>query len=91
MWSFIKQELILSYLDLPIEYNDLSIESRDLSDDQITIDAAMTIQKYGIGIKCAPITPDEARAKESDLHRMYRSPNGTSRNLLGGTIFREPF
>ncbi len=90
IWSFIKQELILPYLDLPIEYYDLSIESRDQSDDQITIDAANAIKKYGVGIKCATITPDEARVKEFDLKRMYRSPNGTIRNILGGTVFREP-
>lgn len=90
IWSFIKQELILPYLDLPIEYYDLSIESRDQSDDQITIDAANAIKKYGVGIKCATITPDEARVKEFDLKRMYRSPNGTIRNILGGTVFESP-
>ena len=90
IWSFIKQELILPYLDLPIEYYDLSIESRDQTDDQITIDAAEAIKKYGVGIKCATITPDEARVKEFDLKKMYRSPNGTIRNILGGTVFREP-
>lgn len=90
IWSFIKQELILPYLDLPIEYYDLSIESRDQTDDQITIDAAHAIKKYGAGIKCATITPDEARVEEFDLKRMYRSPNGTIRNILGGTVFREP-
>lgn len=90
IWSFIKQELILPYLDLPIEYYDLSIESRDRSDDQITVDAAQAIKKYGVGIKCATITPDEARVKEFNLQRMYRSPNGTIRNILGGTVFREP-
>ncbi|MCK5829300.1 MAG: NADP-dependent isocitrate dehydrogenase [Methylococcales bacterium] len=90
IWSFIKQELILPYLDLPIEYYDLAITSRDQTDDQITIDAAEAINKYGVGIKCATITPDEARVKEFDLKRMYRSPNGTIRNILGGTVFREP-
>lgn len=90
IWSFIKQELILPYLDLPIEYYDLSITSRDQSDDQITIDAANAIKKYGVGIKCATITPDEARVEEFGLKKMYRSPNGTIRNILGGTVFREP-
>ncbi|MCK4840976.1 MAG: NADP-dependent isocitrate dehydrogenase [Methylococcales bacterium] len=90
IWSFIKQQLILPYLDLPIEYYDLSIESRDKTDDKITIEAAEAIKKQGVGIKCATITPDEARVKEFDLQRMYRSPNGTIRNILGGTVFREP-
>lgn len=90
IWSFIKQELILPYLDLPIEYYDLAITSRDQTDDQITIDAAEAIKKHGVGIKCATITPDEARVEEFDLKRMYRSPNGTIRNILGGTVFREP-
>jgi len=90
IWSFIKQELILPYLDLPIEYYDLGIEKRDQTDDQITIDAAEAIKKHGVGIKCATITPDEARVEEFNLRRMYRSPNGTIRNILGGTVFREP-
>lgn len=90
IWSFIKQELILPYLDLPIEYFDLHIESRDKTDDQITINAAEAIKKHGVGIKCATITPDEPRVKEFNLKRMYRSPNGTIRNILGGTVFREP-
>ena len=90
IWSFIKKELILPYLDLPIEYYDLSIESRDKTDDQITIAAAEAIKKFGVGIKCATITPDEARVEEFNLQRMYRSPNGTIRNILGGTVFREP-
>ena len=90
IWSFIKKELILPYLDLPIEYYDLSIESRDKTDDQITIDAAEAIKKIGVGIKCATITPDEARVDEFNLQRMYRSPNRTIRNILGGTVFREP-
>ncbi len=90
IWLFIKQELILPYLDLPIEYYDLGIEQRDQTDDQITIDAAEAIKKFGVGIKCATITPDEARVKEFNLQRMYRSPNGTIRNILGGTVFREP-
>ena len=90
IWHFIKDELILPYLDLPIEYYDLGIQSRDSSDDQITIDSARAIKKYGVGIKCATITPDEARVEEFNLSRMYRSPNGTIRNILGGTVFREP-
>ncbi|MCF6204238.1 MAG: NADP-dependent isocitrate dehydrogenase [Methylococcaceae bacterium] len=90
IWSFIKQELILPYLDLPIEYYDLGITSRDQTDDKITIKAAEAIKKFGVGIKCATITPDETRVKEFDLKRMYRSPNGTIRNILGGTVFREP-
>ncbi len=90
IWLFIKQELILPYLDLPIEYYDLGIEQRDQTDDQITIDAAEAIKKFGVGIKCATITPDEARVEEFNLQRMYRSPNGTIRNILGGTVFREP-
>lgn len=90
IWSFIKKELVLPYLDLPIEYYDLGIERRDQTDDQITIDAANAIKKYGVGIKCATITPDEARVDEFNLQRMYRSPNGTIRNILGGTVFREP-
>ncbi len=90
IWSFIKQELILPYLDLPIETYDLSITSRNQTDDQITVDAAEAIKKFGVGIKCATITPDEDRVKEFDLKRMYRSPNGTIRNILGGTVFREP-
>ncbi|MEE9354816.1 MAG: NADP-dependent isocitrate dehydrogenase [Methylococcaceae bacterium] len=90
IWHFIKQQLILPYLDLPIEYFDLGMESRDNSDDQITIDAANAIQQHGVGIKCATITPDEARVKEFNLKKMYRSPNGTIRNILGGTVFREP-
>ncbi len=90
IWSFIKQELILPYLDLPIEYYDLGIEQRDKTDDQITVDAAEAIKRHGVGIKCATITPDEARVEEFNLKRMYRSPNGTIRNILGGTVFREP-
>lgn len=90
IWHFIKEKLILPYLDLPIEYYDLSIQSRDATDDQITVDAANAIKKHGVGIKCATITPDEARVDEFDLKRMYRSPNGTLRNIIGGTVFREP-
>src|SRR6201986_4469254 len=90
IWSFIKEQLILPYLDLDLEYFDLGIESRDASADQITVDAANAIKRYGVGVKCATITPDEARVEEFGLKEMYRSPNGTIRNILGGVIFREP-
>ncbi len=90
IWQFIKDKLIFPYLELDIRYYDLSIEKRDETDDQITIDSANAIRKYGVGIKCATITPDEARVKEFKLKKMYRSPNGTIRNILGGTLFREP-
>jgi isocitrate dehydrogenase len=90
IWKFIKDKLILPYLDIKIEYYDLGIEYRDKTDDQVTVDAANAIKKYGVGIKCATITPDEARVKEFNLKKMYRSPNGTIRNILGGTIFRQP-
>ena len=90
MWSFIKSKLILPYLDLTLETYDLAIESRDATDDQITVDAAEGIRRAGVGVKCATITPDEARVEEFGLKRMYRSPNGTIRNILGGTVFREP-
>ena len=90
IWGIIREKLILPYLDIELEYYDLGIESRDKTDDQITIDAAHAIQKYGVGVKCATITPDEARVEEFDLKSMWRSPNGTIRNILGGTVFREP-
>src|SRR6516225_1183347 len=90
MWRVIKDKLILPYLDIELIYYDLGIETRDASDDRITVDAAEAIKKYGVGIKCAGITPDEARVSEFNLKRMYRSPNGTLRNIIGGTIFREP-
>jgi isocitrate dehydrogenase len=90
IWSFIKDQLILPYLDIELKYFDLGIESRDATDDQITVDAANAIKEYGVGVKCATITPDEARVEEFGLKRMYRSPNGTIRNILGGVIFREP-
>ena len=90
IWQFIKDKLILPYLDIKLEYYDLGIEARDKTDDQITIDAANAIKRYGVGVKCATITPDEGRVKEFNLKKMYRSPNGTIRNILGGTIFREP-
>ena len=90
IWQFIKDKLILPYLDLDIEYYDLSVENRDATNDQVTIDAAHAIKKHGVGIKCATITPDEARVKEFNLKEMWKSPNGTIRNILGGVIFREP-
>ena len=90
IWHFIKDKLILPYLDLDIKYYDLGMESRDETDDQITIDAAHAIQKYGVGIKCATITPDEDRVEEFGLKEMWRSPNGTIRNILGGVVFRAP-
>ena len=90
IWEFIKNKLILPYLDLNIEYYDLGMKSRDNTNDQITIDCANAIKKNGVGIKCATITPDEARVKEFDLKKMWRSPNGTIRNIIGGTVFREP-
>ncbi len=90
IWQFIKDKLILPYLDIDLKYYDLGIEARDETDDQITVDAAEAIKKYGVGVKCATITPDEARVEEFGLKRMYRSPNGTIRNILGGVIFRQP-
>jgi isocitrate dehydrogenase len=90
IWQFIKDQLILPYLDVDLEYYDLGIEHRDATDDQVTVDAANAIKKHGVGVKCATITPDEARVEEFGLKRMYRSPNGTIRNILGGVIFREP-
>ena len=90
IWQFIKDELILKYLDVDLQYYDLGIEHRDATDDQVTIDSAIAIQKYGVGVKCATITPDEARVEEFGLKKMWKSPNGTIRNILGGVIFREP-
>jgi isocitrate dehydrogenase len=90
IWQFIKDQLILPYLDVELEYYDLGIEHRDATDDQVTIDAANAIKKHGVGVKCATITPDEARVEEFGLKRMWKSPNGTIRNILGGVIFREP-
>jgi isocitrate dehydrogenase len=90
IWEFIKDQLILPYLDVDLKYYDLSIESRDATDDRITVDAANAIKQYGVGVKCATITPDEARVEEFGLKKMWRSPNGTIRNILGGVIFREP-
>ena len=90
IWAFIKDKLILPYLDIDLKYYDLGIEARDDTDDQITVDAAEAIKQFGVGVKCATITPDEDRVEEFGLKRMYRSPNGTIRNILGGTVFREP-
>jgi isocitrate dehydrogenase len=90
IWHFIKEQLILPYLDIDLKYYDLGIESRDATEDRITVEAAEAIKRYGVGVKCATITPDEARVKEFGLKKMYRSPNGTIRNILGGVIFREP-
>jgi isocitrate dehydrogenase len=90
IWSFIKEKLILPYLDIDLKYYDLGMENRDATNDQVTIDSALAIQKYGVGVKCATITPDEVRVKEFSLKKMWKSPNGTIRNILGGTVFREP-
>ena len=90
IWSFIKEKLITPYLELDIKYYDLGVENRDKTSDQITVDSANAINKYSVGIKCATITPDEERVKEFNLKKMWRSPNGTIRNILGGTVFREP-
>jgi isocitrate dehydrogenase len=90
IWDFIKKQLILPYLDINLEYYDLGIEYRDATNDQVTIDCANAIKKHGVGVKCATITPDEARVKEFNLKQMWKSPNGTIRNILGGVIFREP-
>lgn len=90
IWKMIKDTLILPYLDVDLKYFDLGIEKRDETDDQITIDAANAIKEHGVGVKCATITPDEARVEEFGLKKMWKSPNGTIRNILGGTVFREP-
>ena len=90
IWNLIKDKLIKKHLDLNIEYFDLGIKNRDITNDQVTVDAANAISKYGVGIKCATITPDEERVKEFGLKKMWRSPNGTIRNILGGTVFRQP-
>ena len=90
IWHLIRDKLIHPYLDINLDYYDLSIENRDATTDQVTIDAANAIKKYGVGVKCATITPDEARVKEFNLKEMWKSPNGTIRNILGGVIFREP-
>jgi len=90
IWQYIKDKLILPYLDVDLKYYDLGIETRDATNDQVTIDSANAIKQYGVGVKCATITPDEARVKEFNLKKMWKSPNGTIRNILGGTVFREP-
>ena len=90
IWDLIKNKLILPYLDIDLHYYDLGVEYRDQTDDKVTTEAAEAIQKYGVGVKCATITPDEDRVKEFDLKEMWKSPNGTIRNILGGTVFREP-
>ena len=90
IWQFIKDQLILPYLDVNLEYYDLSIENRDATNDQVTIDSANATAKHGVAVKCATITPDEARVEEFGLKKMWKSPNGTIRNILGGVIFREP-
>tara|TARA_Y100000768_G_scaffold350631_1_gene300950 strand:- start:22 stop:1236 length:1215 start_codon:yes stop_codon:yes gene_type:complete len=90
IWQFIKEKLILPYLDIELDYYDLGVKNRDNSNDQVTVDSANAIKKYGVGVKCATITPDEERVKEFQLKEMWRSPNGTIRNILGGTVFREP-
>ncbi len=90
IWQMIRERMILPYLDIDLEYFDLSIQNRDKTDDQVTVEAAKAIQKYGVGVKCATITPDEARVKEFNLKKMWKSPNGTIRNVLNGTVFREP-
>src|SRR5258708_34731677 len=90
IWHFIREQLILPYLDIELEYYDLSIQNRDATDDQVTIDAANAIKRHGVGVKCATITPDEDRVAEFGLKRMWRSPNGTIRNILGGGGFPEP-
>src|ERR1044072_1082722 len=90
IWQWIRERLILPYLDIDLKYFDLGVEHRDETNDQVTIDSAKAIQQYGVGVKCATITPDEARVEEFHLKQMWKSPNGTIRNILGGTIFREP-
>ena len=90
IWDLIKKKLVLPYLDIDLHYYDLSIENRDATEDKVTVEAAEAIKKYGVGVKCATITPDEARVEEFKLKKMWKSPNGTIRNILGGVIFREP-
>src|SRR5476649_2918877 len=90
IWHFIRDQLVLPYLDVELEYYDLGIEHRDAPDDQGTVDSANAIKRHGVGVKCATITPDEARVEEFGLKKMWKSPNGTIRNILGGVIFREP-
>ena len=90
IWQIIREKLILQFVDVPLEYYDLSIENRDKTEDQVTFDCAEAIKKHKVGVKCATITPDEARVKEFNLKKMWKSPNGTIRNELNGTVFREP-
>jgi len=90
IWEFIKEKLILPYLDIDLKYYDLSVQKRDETEDSITVEAAEAIKKHKVGVKCATITPDEARVEEFDLKEMWRSPNGTIRNIIGGTVFRQP-
>jgi isocitrate dehydrogenase len=90
IWAIIKEQVIVPYLDIDLKYYDLGIEHRDLTNDEVTVEAANAIKKYNVGIKCATITPDEARVKEFSLKKMWKSPNGTLRNIIGGTVFREP-
>src|SRR3546814_4787227 len=90
IWQWIRERLIQPYLDVDLHYYDLAVEERDRTDDKITIDASNAIKKYGVGVKCATITPDEARVEEFNLKKMWKSPNGTIRNILGGVVFREP-
>ena len=90
IWDFIKQKLILPYLDIDLKYYDLSVQNRDETNDEITVEAANAIKKHGVGIKCATITPDDNRVSEFNLKKMWRSPNGTIRNILDGTVFRQP-
>ena len=90
IWQWIREQLILPFLDIDLKYFDLGIEKRDETDDKITVEAADAIAKYGVGVKCATITPDEARVEEFKLKQMWKSPNGTIRNILGGVVFREP-
>src|SRR3990167_5866847 len=90
IWQWIRERLILPYLDIDLKYYDLSVEKRDETDDQITVDAANATKQYGVAVKCATITPDEARVEEFSLKKMWKSPNGTIRNILGGVVFREP-
>ena len=90
IWQWIRERLILPYLDIDLKYYDLSVEKRDETNDKITVDSANAIKQYGVGVKCATITPDEARVEEFKLKKMWKSPNGTIRNILGGVVFREP-
>ena len=90
IWQFIKERLILPYLDIDLKYYDLSVQNRDATEEQVTVEAAEAIKEYRVGVKCATITPDEARVKEFDLKKMWKSPNGTIRNIIGGTVFRQP-